>query len=111
MLLRLSASLAAEKTLHTQSNSTRSKVQFSPCSITRLYGLGSSKKQQATDIRQLRQNDALEAYDTEYSSQAIIFPNSNLSDREKLLSTIANVPNVFQVLHFASDWYVKVSPL
>lgn len=37
-----------------------------------------------------------------------MFPSSNLSDRDKLLSTIANVPDVLQVLHFASDWYVNL---
>lgn len=59
------------------------------------------------DIRQLHQKGALEAYDNEFSSQAIKFPSSNLSDKDKLLSTIANVPDIFQVLHFASGWYVN----
>ncbi|KAK5948661.1 hypothetical protein OHC33_010264 [Knufia fluminis] len=55
----------------------------------------------------LHQNGALEAYDNELSNQAIRFPHSNLSDKEKLLSTIANVPNIFQVLHFASEWWIS----
>lgn len=51
----------------------------------------------------LHQKGALEAYATEFSS-SISFPDPSLSDKEKLLSTITNIPNVFQVLDFASEW-------
>ena len=62
------------------------------------------------DTGQLQAKGSLDVYDNEFSSQAIKFPSSNLSDKDKLLSTIANVPNIFQVLHFASDWYVNTRP-
>lgn len=47
----------------------------------------------------------MEAYATELTGN-IRFPDSTLSDKDKLLSTIANVPDVLQVLHFASDWWI-----
>jgi len=69
-----------------------------------IVGLGLSPTTNAvTDTTQLHQTGALEAYDNEFSSQ-IKFPSSNLSDRDKLLSTVVNVPDVLNVLHFASDW-------
>lgn len=57
---------------------------------------------------QLRQKEVLDVYATEFSN-SFQLPDSDLSDKDKLLATIANIPDIFKVLNFASDWYVNRS--
>lgn len=54
----------------------------------------------------LRQKEVLDVYATEFA-HSTQFPQSELSDRDQLLSTIANIPDVFKVLSFASDWWIS----
>ncbi|KAK5097531.1 hypothetical protein LTS08_006945 [Lithohypha guttulata] len=74
--------------------------------------LGSDYKRKAPPVFALfdndilHQKDVLDAYTIEFPS-SIQFPQSTLSDRDKLLSTISNIPNILQVLHFASDWWIS----
>lgn len=56
----------------------------------------------------LQQNGIHEAYNNDMKT-SLVFSDPNMSDRDKLLSTIASVPNILEVLQFASDWWLSWS--
>lgn len=57
-----------------------------------------------TNDEQIAQDVATPAYGPDMANQ-MQFLDPDLTDKEKLLSTIEHIPNIFQVLDQAAEWY------